>query len=130
LWEYVNRLALVLHEIRRVCGENVQPTTVDTDTVQRAIRVIEYFKGHIPRCQRLLHLTAADYVDRHHDRLKKTRVISVRECIHHGAPFRNATSGQVLAMFQEWQERGYGEITRLRNKSYAFGFLEAAVSSS
>jgi hypothetical protein len=130
LWEYVNRVALVLHEIRRVCGDKVEPTTVDCETVQRAIRVIEYFKGHIPRCQRLLHLMAADYVDRHHERLKKIGVISTRECIHHGAPFRNATSEQVLAMFNEWQERGYGSITRLLNKSYAFRFLEVAVSSS
>jgi hypothetical protein len=130
LWEYVNRLALVLHEIRRVCGERVNPTTLDTDTVQRAIRVIDYFKGHIPRCQRRLHQTAKDDIDRHHERLKKLKVVSARECARHGAPFSNPTTAQVVSMFLEWEERGYGTQTRLENGSYAFAFLEAIITPS
>src|SRR5262249_53424853 len=59
LWEYAHRLSLVIHELRRACGE-VESDEVDVKTVSRVIDIIDFFKAHMPRVQALLNEASID----------------------------------------------------------------------
>ena len=56
---YAARLALVVHMLRLVCGE-VNQEEIDEESLNRAIRLIEYFKSQARKVYRQLALTPED----------------------------------------------------------------------
>ena len=141
LFENCLRLCLVIHELWRVSDQHTldadnwwepnprdfygemipfQETVVDRITVERAIAVIEYFKGHIEQVQSLLG-EEVDEVDRLYNRLRSFGKISAREVSHKTSLKR---ADQVLALFAEWERRGYGEIQYPRKNRKVFVFNE------
>jgi hypothetical protein len=108
LSEYAHRLCLVLHEIKRVCGENVAVTEVDLDTAKRVITLLEYFRGHIPRIHAVLNQMREDVVDKWYYKLRHLHLISARQCTHRSIPERNASKATVLRLWALFEERGYG----------------------
>lgn len=124
LFENCLRLCLVLHELWRAAGDGpledwephprdfygqrieFQPGVVDRLTVERAIAVIEYFRGHIDPVQSLLG-EEVDEVDRVHEKFRLKETVTVRQVIH-GSSYK--TADRVLALFAEWERRGYGSV--------------------
>jgi hypothetical protein len=127
----------VLHELWRVAGDwkpaegldddewwvepvevKIDPMVVDCETVERAIAIIDYFRGHILSVQSLLG-EEVDDADRFHDRLRNTGKVTVREVIRQ-TTYKN--KDRVLALFAEWAKRGYGKITYPRKNQAVFDF--------
>lgn len=138
LFENALRLCLVLHEIWRVAGNKHVPeewephprefygrriewqdSVVDCLTVERAILVVQYFRAHIPSIQSLFVVSELDDVDRHYQRLQDLGSITVRELTHRTSW---KTRDQVMAVFTEWQRRGYGKIQSTRSNQTTFVF--------
>jgi hypothetical protein len=138
LFENGLRISLILHELWRVCRAEHEPAdwepsyrkitfgrVVERFTVEKAIAVINYFKAHIPAVTLLLEGSkdGRDEVDRTYNRLKSAGKLTVRETIHRTAYKSN---DMVLALFGEWQRRGYGSITNPRKNSTVFVFAKDA----
>jgi hypothetical protein len=142
LYENCLRMCLVLHELWRVAGAwkppeghddaewyldrrdyegkrvKLDPMKVDCETVERAIAVIDYFRGHILSVQGLLG-EEVDDVDKAHNRLRSTGLVTVRQVIRQ-TTYR--TRDRVLALFGEWAKRGYGKVTYPRKNQVVFDF--------
>ena len=137
LFENCLRVCLVLHELWRVAGQEhepedwephprdfygvqieFQPGVVDRLTVERAIAVIEYFRGHIESVQSLMG-EEVDDVDKTYNRLQGKGKLSVRETIYKTS-YKSAD--RVLALFSEWERRGYGRIENPRKNQTVFIF--------
>jgi hypothetical protein len=78
---YAARLALVIHMLRKVCGE-VQIEDVDAESLRRAIRLIDYFKSHARVVYRQLQLSSdrrtqrvVDWIKKHGNECTSTQLI-------------------------------------------------------
>ena len=139
LFENCLRLCLVLHEIWRVVGKDHEPEdweahprdwygqrihfrpgVVDRLTVERAIAVVEYYRGHIHAVQSLLG-EEVDDADRAYNRLRGKGRVSVRQAIHQTS-YKSAS--RVQALFAEWARRGYGKVRHPRKNQTVFAFGE------
>lgn len=137
LRENCYRLCLVLHELWRIAGPNpgredweprprdfygkwieFQDGVVDRITAERAIAVVNYFKAHIGAVQSLLG-EEIDEIDRQYHRLRSVGEISKRQLIHRTTW---KSSDRVLAVFSEWEKRGYGKIERRKKNQVVFCF--------
>ena len=137
LFENCLRICLVLHELWRVAGQDheredwepeprdfygeqieFQTVVVDRLTVERAIAVIEYFRGHIDMVHSLVG-EVVDDVDRAYNRLQSKGRITVRETIYK-TTYKSAD--RVQALFSEWERRGYGTIENTRKNQTVFNF--------
>lgn len=120
------RICLVLHELRRVAetekewkeliadyriaGQTIpefDPMVVDILTAERSIKVIEYFKDHIHKVQAVLgDDTSEDDTRILYKKFRPLGEISVRDFTHKTSHKRKS---DVLAIFAEWERRGFGE---------------------
>ena len=112
------RICLVIHELRRVAEDVGERTAkfnsqiVDAETVERAIKVIGYFKRHIDRVHAvLLGKRQTDRMDELWARCKdrtweEPNMISLRECQR----LANCNHDGAKRIFDEWEQRNYGEI--------------------
>jgi hypothetical protein len=91
---------------------------VDRLTVERAIAVIDYFRAHIGPVQSILG-EDVDAVDRLRNKLRGDKPVTVRQVIHQST---YKTAGMVLALFAEWERRGYGTVNHPRKNQTVFAF--------
>jgi hypothetical protein len=105
---------------RDYCGERIpfQDRVVDKITVTRAIALIDYFRGHIGAIQALLG-SQIDEVDALHAKFKVKGKVTVRE-VQRASKYK--AKDQVLAIFQAWQARGYGQAGDGRANQTVFVF--------
>jgi hypothetical protein len=112
------RVALVLHELRRVaetdrellgkeCICAFDPGVIDVETIERAIAVINYFKDHIARVQNCLGDEAMDDAEGLYIRFRERGKVTVREFMLN-TTYKKAERAK--GIFAEWQKRGYGKI--------------------
>ncbi len=91
---------------------------MDEVTVERAIAVAEYYRAHVEAVQALLG-EEVDEVDRAANRLRPLGTISVRQMAHKTTYKR---ADEVMAVFAEWERRGYGKVRRPRKNRTVFAF--------
>jgi hypothetical protein len=131
LFENALRVSLVLHELWRVaasaeekedaCDQPIDPMVIDYSTMERAEAVIEYFRHHIGLVQSALGHAGADAIDLLHQRLRDKRKVTVRQVIYQSS---YKSKDQVLAVFAEWESRGYGKVSQPRANQTVFTFGE------
>jgi hypothetical protein len=109
LKEYAYRLCLVLHEVWRA-ARCVNNDVVDLATVKRVIKLLGYFKSHLPRVQKRLGVSIYTRSDKQYHRLKRLGVteLTVEQATHRGVGGRNARKEIILDVFKEWESRDYG----------------------
>jgi len=103
------RIAFVLHEVWRACGEE-SGDAISDDTVERAIEVIDYFREHIDRVQGHLGVqVVTDQLSTIFDRMKAKHgdKCSVRDVIHGSNVKRKE---HVLELFASWEKKGLGKV--------------------
>ncbi|MCA9078251.1 MAG: DUF3987 domain-containing protein [Planctomycetaceae bacterium] len=124
LSEYTHRIALVLHYLDKAYGEGTSSEHITLRTVEKAIRVVEFFKSQLPKVQDILKEQYLDAEDRHVNRLKNQGVTSltVKQAIHKGVGGRNTKADTIREIFQEWESRGYGSCQHKREKIISFSF--------
>ena len=117
---YCARLADILHHLRLAYGEDVEPDAVDTETIHRAIKLIDYFKNHARRAFRRIH------TDKDGQKLAKLMsfvansngVVSPRQLL---AAHLAKKSEDAKQMLRQLASLGLGEIVEGRKKgSIAF----------
>lgn len=118
LFDNLWRVSLVLHELRRVAeseDERVSddgiipefdPLVMDTETVERAIKVVNYFKEHIFRVQKYLGDSPMDDIEGLYHRFCGLGEITIRNFMLR-TTYKD--KDRVLGVFSEWKKRGYGE---------------------
>lgn len=107
------RIALVLHELWRVAGDEgerpADPTVIDGETIERAIAVVNYFKDHIARVQNHLGDAPMDNTDGLLRRFRSLGEITVRDFMLR-TTYKTKPKAKTMEVFAEWEKRGYGKI--------------------
>lgn len=128
------RVALVLHEIRRVAetederSTDFDPSVVDAETVERAIKVITYFKDHIYTVQNLLGDEPTDKIEGLYQRFSNRESITVRDFML-STSYKKADT--VKSIFAQFEKRGYGSMSvGKRRDQVVFNFGSPTVTDS
>jgi Protein of unknown function (DUF3987) len=102
-----------------VAPEN--PLVIDRRIVEGAIQIISYFKGHIGALQEALGDTTDD-IDVLYHRMLKKGLVTIRQVMRSS---KHKEKDMVLSIFQEWFQRGYGEVKEERENQTVFVFKKA-----
>jgi hypothetical protein len=123
LQENLWRMLIVIHGMRaaeKKGGPKFDSKTVDVETVERAIAVIEYFKEQIDAVQDHLTCGVEDDVETLYERLRSLKEITTTTLMKKSG---HKTKDKALRIFADWQKRGFGKIeTRNRKHQTKFRF--------